>query len=80
MSSQPSATELAGAATLGPPYDEKVDVWAAGVVAYELLIGQPPFYLPDAEDTRNLIQGGTLPGFLGFLSQDCVDFLRLVSH
>lgn len=66
-------------ADLGAAYDEKVDVWAAGVVAYELLLGHAPFYMPDTADTVALIREGTLPGFLGFLSDDCTDFLQAVS-
>lgn len=80
MTGQPSAEELQqrGCNSVSA-YNEKVDIWAAGVVAYELLVGHPPFYMPDTADTAALIQEGSLPGFLGFLSDDCVDFLQAVS-
>ncbi len=29
------------------PYDEKVDVWAAGILAYECIVGKPPFEVND---------------------------------
>ena len=29
------------------PYDEKVDVWAAGILAYECVVGKPPFEVND---------------------------------
>lgn len=29
--------------SFGSPYNEKVDVWAAGVIAYQLITGRLPF-------------------------------------
>lgn len=29
------------------PYDEKVDVWATGILAYECVVGKPPFEVND---------------------------------
>ena len=43
------------------PYDFKVDAWAAGVVAYMLLAGEPPFADWDAiRDGRNPTREGLL--------------------
>ena len=33
-------------------YDHKVDVWAAGVIAYVLLCGFPPFVSPDNDQVK----------------------------
>jgi hypothetical protein len=57
---------------------EKAEVWEAGAVAYELLVGQPPTAVPAAPPT-GLVRQGSFLGFLGFLSDDCVDFLQAVS-
>jgi serine/threonine protein kinase len=40
-----------GVAPYGPP----VDVWAAGVLAYELVVGRPPFEVEDEAQTAALI-------------------------
>eukprot|EP00897_Mesotaenium_endlicherianum_P009412 jgi/Mesen1/849/ME000112S10997 len=46
---------------LVPSYDSKVDIWACGVLAYELLTGEPPFEVPDRADTCALILTKELP-------------------
>lgn len=40
-----------GVAAYGPP----VDIWAAGVLAYELVTGHPPFEVEDEAQTAALI-------------------------
>lgn len=30
----------------GEKYDESVDIWAIGIIMYELLVGKPPFEAP----------------------------------
>lgn len=30
----------------GEKYDESVDIWAVGIIMYELLVGKPPFEAP----------------------------------
>lgn len=30
----------------GEKYDESVDIWAVGIIMFELLVGKPPFEAP----------------------------------
>lgn len=38
-------------------YNEAVDAWAMGVLAYELIVGRPPFGMADRESTMRAITG-----------------------
>jgi serine/threonine protein kinase len=39
----------------GQRYDEKVDLWAIGILAYELLLGKSPFEIYDYEDLYKIV-------------------------
>jgi serine/threonine protein kinase len=39
----------------GHKYDEKVDLWAIGILAYELLLGKSPFEIYDYEDLYKIV-------------------------
>jgi len=39
-------------------YNEKCDIWSAGVILYILLCGQPPFYSINRDETiKQIIKG-----------------------
>lgn len=38
------------------PIDRRVDIWALGVMTYELLHGYPPFFHPDRQKTLERIR------------------------
>lgn len=39
------------------PYDDKIDAWSIGILAYELLVGKPPFEDKIRTLTRQMYDG-----------------------
>ncbi|CAK0786186.1 hypothetical protein CVIRNUC_009399 [Coccomyxa viridis] len=58
------------------PYDEKVDVWAAGILAYECVVGKPPFEVNDEVQTATLIMYSNKMYFPTRHSPEWKDFVR----
>ncbi|KAF9424647.1 Serine/threonine-protein kinase MRCK alpha, partial [Podila epigama] len=48
--------EVVDAQSGGKPYGKEVDWWAVGVVTYELLVGEPPFYAETAMGIIRLLR------------------------
>ena len=64
---------------MGRDYNEKVDVWSAGVVLYVLLAGFPPFYGETAEEIFQAVVRGNLrfpPKVFRNVSPEAKDLLR----
>ncbi|KAE8659965.1 Phosphoenolpyruvate carboxylase kinase 1 [Hibiscus syriacus] len=64
---------------MGRSYNEKVDVWSAGVVLYVMLAGVPPFYGETAEEIFDTILRGNLrfpPRIFKSISSEAKDLLR----
>ena len=59
-------------------YNEKVDIWAVGVLVYELMGGRPPFEVYDAQSTADLIMHGQIEEFPMACSGYCVHFIKQV--
>lgn len=69
------------------PYDQAVDLWSVGVLAYELLVGRPPFTTSQDHDSRHHHEVATpsKPSALFFPSSAAVtpsarDFIRKVGY
>jgi aurora kinase len=56
-------------------YDKSVDIWAVGILIYELCTGSPPFESDSTEETykRIMKRGLKLPTYL---SIDCKDLIN----
>ncbi|XP_021888701.1 phosphoenolpyruvate carboxylase kinase 2-like [Carica papaya] len=64
---------------MGREYDEKVDVWSAGVVLYTMLAGIPPFYGDTAGEIFEAVLRGNLrfpPKLFRSVSAEAKDLLR----
>eukprot|EP00808_Paulinella_micropora_P016993 g36989.t1 len=58
----------------GRPHDRTVDLWSLGVLAYEFLVGSPPFEAEDHKQTYRRISGVDLH-FPPHVSKDARDFI-----
>lgn len=59
------------------PYNEKVDIWAVGVLVFELLSGRPPFEVEDPKETAKLILAAKVPELPSTVSAAAEDFIKL---
>lgn len=57
-------------------YTSLVDVWATGVLAYEMLVGIAPFQGPDKQAQQHAIYNSN-PTFPPYLSDSAVDFMTI---
>ncbi|KAL4144279.1 hypothetical protein PRNP1_013416 [Phytophthora ramorum] len=58
----------------GEKYDESVDIWAVGIIMYELLVGKPPFEAAGQNETIELITEGPLhvPPMVSLAAKDLI--------
>lgn len=57
-------------------YDDKVDVWAVGILAYECIAGRPPFEVEDERQTTFLIVTAQISSFPPQFSSLAIDFIQ----
>eukprot|EP00877_Chromochloris_zofingiensis_P012129 jgi/Chrzof1/716/Cz01g26040.t1 len=58
-------------------YTQKVDIWACGILAYELLVGRPPFEVEDEVETKKKIMYENTLRFPPHVSQDAINFIKI---
>lgn len=55
----------------------QVDIWGVGIMAYDMLVGQPPFNTDEPNATVAAILGEEVE-YPDFLSDEAVDFIDQV--
>ena len=61
----------------GDSYNETIDNWSLGILAFEFLVGKPPFEHSTKLDTLNSIIKEEIV-FPTNLNKDAVDFIKLL--
>ncbi|GMH33195.1 hypothetical protein BSKO_01029 [Bryopsis sp. KO-2023] len=56
-------------------YSKQVDIWAVGVLAYEMIVGYPPFEKESRGATYDEIMHGD-PSFPSWMTEGCQDFIK----
>jgi hypothetical protein len=64
----------------GQPLDNRADIWALGVVLFELLAGRPPFVGDNVGATLNSILTQPVPDLLELRPDVPVELAQLISH
>lgn len=57
----------------------QVDIWAVGILAYELVVGRPPFEVDNEQYTMKLIINSNNINYPSNSSMEWQDFVTLVS-
>ena len=56
-------------------YGKEVDLWALGILTFEMLTGRPPFFSNDKTEQMEMIQK-TEPRYPHYMSEDSIDFIK----
>lgn len=61
----------------GKNYDSTVDLWAIGILAFELCTGETPFYEKNKEETMNRIIFSSFD-FPNYVSEELKNFVKSI--